>query len=403
MITPSKIIHKYSFETGAAPSADILSPGELAFNATDSKFFWLGADGHVKTVQLDLMNNIGQILNDHFGTILLKKIELRDGLRDASGAPIDPAGDPDLQNLVVTYMDTSTHNLGDVRGATGTGVTISLAVDWADELPTTATDPALDLQFRGYGTAASVVIGDDSTAPSVTYDSVGELTHIFIYLPDTNTWKDIGEIEGVTGPRGPIGFLGATGASGVGATGAVGATGLRGVVGPGGGLPEDFWDEDGSLDDYLNVGEANGIAGLNEYAEIEGSTVVLSDNNANISATIIRAGEIIWNTDAKRLHVGDGFTVGGLSAGIGVNEVTANTTLSGPSNVIMASNTSNITVTLPSPIPGATAIIKRTVDSTHDVIVTTGVGTIDGDASVELQPLASINLVATLTNWNIIG
>src|SRR6187402_754753 len=63
--------------------------------------------------------------------------------------------------------------------------------------------------------------------------------HMWAWDDDTNTWIDLGKVQGPAGPQGPIGETGATGATGAtgpegpkGDTGDQGAQGIQGIQGP---------------------------------------------------------------------------------------------------------------------------------------------------------------------------
>ena len=57
--------------------------------------------------------------------------------------------------------------------------------------------------------------------------------HMWAWDDDTNTWVDLGKVQGPAGPQGPIGETGPQGATGPqGEPGPVGATGVQGPIGP---------------------------------------------------------------------------------------------------------------------------------------------------------------------------
>lgn len=235
--TVSRIILKHSAVSGAIPEAESLNRGELAMNIADGKIFYVDQFGNLQTIQVELRGVLQDLYNDP-SILLLTELERRN------------------DNLFAHYTSRPEQDLGNIRGATGTGLTLLRIVEYADELPTKYTNPPLEAQFQENGILFAVLFGDDSlnTLPN-TYTS----PHVWQYNTDIddgviNPWTDLGAITGapgVPGPIGPQGPIGPVGPQGVpgpsGPKGDIGLTGPRGQPGP-----SDFL--------YQVVNQANGFS-----------------------------------------------------------------------------------------------------------------------------------------------
>ena len=209
-ITPTKIILKHSFNSGAEPDPASLVNGELAFNATDSTLFWKDQSGDLITKSLNINEDIAAVIRDEYSDFLISDINL-------------VAGDNNKSNLVVSYYSgDTTKNLGDVRGATGLGISPVAVYEWADEIPTAGdiSNP-LSAALQRTGVTVAVLYGV-TTGDSPVWTN----THIYVYNATADSWTDLGELIGAVGPTGLTGDVGATGPTGpTGPTGAVGPTG----------------------------------------------------------------------------------------------------------------------------------------------------------------------------------
>jgi len=209
-ITPTKIILKHSFNSGAEPDPASLVNGEIAFNATDATLFWKNQSGDLITKSLNINEDIAAVIRDDYSDFLISDINLVDG-------------DNQEKNLVVSYYGGGdTKDLGDVRGATGLGISPVAVYEWADEIPTAGdiSNP-LSAALQRTGVTVAVLKGA-TTGDSPVWDN----THIYVYNAPADSWTDLGELAGAVGPIGLTGDVGATGPTGVaGPTGPTGATG----------------------------------------------------------------------------------------------------------------------------------------------------------------------------------
>ena len=122
-ITPQRIVIKHSYESGAVPDINDLVAGEIALNATDNAIFYRGSDGQLVTKDLDFQSSIVNYVNDTFNSSMLQTAEVNND------------GD-----LIFTYLDNSTANLGNVVGPRGEGIGINGVVDYAINLPLPVAD-----------------------------------------------------------------------------------------------------------------------------------------------------------------------------------------------------------------------------------------------------------------------
>lgn len=186
--TPTKIILKHSFVSGALPDVSTLNAGEIAYNAPDRKLFWIDKDGDLVVTELDVNDSVATVLSTTYAQLMIKSITLDGGA-----------------DLVITYEDDSVQNLGDVVGATGTGITILQTYDWGDEIPIVGDSPDLPSYMQITGTSVAVLYG------AVTNDSPSwPVAHVFVYNAIDNDWTDIGPM---IGPQGIQGIQGAAGPS----------------------------------------------------------------------------------------------------------------------------------------------------------------------------------------------
>lgn len=209
-ITPTKIILKHSFNSGAEPDPASLVNGEIAFNATDASLFWKNQSGDLITKSLNINEDIAAVIRDEYSDFLISDINLVDGNNQE-------------KNLVVSYYGGGdTKDLGDVRGATGLGISPVAVYEWGDEVPTAGNpENTLSAALQRTGVTVAVLYG------AITGDSpVWDNTHIYVYNATADSWTDLGELVGAVGPIGLTGDVGATGPTGVaGPTGPTGATG----------------------------------------------------------------------------------------------------------------------------------------------------------------------------------
>ena len=206
-ITPTKIILKHSFNSGAEPDPASLVNGEIAFNATDASLFWKNQSGDLITKSLNINEDIAAVIRDEYSDFLISDINLVDGNNQE-------------KNLVVSYYGGgAAKDLGDVRGATGLGISPVAVYEWGDEVLTATTGLSPALQRTGITVA---VLKGATTGDSPVWDN----THIYVYNATADSWTDLGELMGAVGPIGLTGDVGATGPTGVaGPTGPTGATG----------------------------------------------------------------------------------------------------------------------------------------------------------------------------------
>jgi len=252
-ITPTKIILKHSFNSGAEPDPASLVNGEIAFNATDSTLFWKNQSGDLITKSLNINEDIASVIRDDYSDFLISDMNLVDG----------EDGD---KNLVVSYYGGDiVKDLGNVRGPVGTGISPVGTYDYATEIPTAATGLSPSLQRRGITVA--VLLGEDDTATEWTN------THIYVYDGvEDDTWTDLGELMGAAGPQGEVGADGATGPQG--------PQGIQGEVGPQGPAPIPATDID---------------KGIVEYSTQE--EVWSADGNAPSNNTVVRAKHLLTKKD----------------------------------------------------------------------------------------------------------
>jgi hypothetical protein len=252
-ITPTKIILKHSFNSGAEPDPASLVNGEIAFNATDSTLFWKNQSGDLITKSLNINEDIASVIRDDYSDFLISDMNLVDG----------EDGD---KNLVVSYYGGDiVKDLGNVRGPVGTGISPVGTYDYATEIPTAATGLSASLQRRGITVA--VLLGEDNNTPEWTN------THIYVYDGvEDDTWTDLGELMGAAGPQGEVGADGATGPQG--------PQGIQGEVGPQGPAPIPATDID---------------KGIVEYSTQE--EVWSADGNAPSNNTVVRAKHLLTKKD----------------------------------------------------------------------------------------------------------
>ena len=221
-LTPTRFILKHSFSSGETPDADSLRAGEIAINIADQKIFFLDEAGTVVTNELDVNDAVATQINEYFNDVGI-----------ITDITVDSLG-----NLTAIYSDSSSEVVGNVKGDIGSGVQVSGIVDYADDLPTSVSDPVLDPVLQREGTCFIVKLGPGSALDSPSEFASGT-PHLYVYNgPDYSpeSWDDLGAIAGVAGPTGDTGPTGPTGtAGGTGATGPTGPTGpsgTRGFIGP---------------------------------------------------------------------------------------------------------------------------------------------------------------------------
>jgi peptidoglycan/xylan/chitin deacetylase (PgdA/CDA1 family) len=118
----------------------------------------------------------------------------RDGM--VLGAHIDDAG-----NLIIEFADETEENLGSVAGVPGTGINILGSVPTPADLPS---------------------VGEDGDAYLIAGD-------LYVWAAISDTWENVGNIQG---PKGDAGLPGPTGPQGVqGSVGPVGPKGDKGTKG----------------------------------------------------------------------------------------------------------------------------------------------------------------------------
>jgi len=209
-ITPTRFILKHSFSSGETPDADSLRSGEIAINIPDQKIFFLDEAGTVVASDLDATDLVVERITEYFSDISI--------ITDIS---VDELG-----ILTAVYSDSTTEIIGNVKGDIGRGVQVSGVVDYADDLPTSVSDPVLDPVLQREGTCFIVKLGPGSSSDSPSGFASGT-PHLYVYNgPDYSpeSWDDLGAIAGVPGPTGDTGPTGPTGTTG--------STGLRGFIGP---------------------------------------------------------------------------------------------------------------------------------------------------------------------------
>lgn len=274
-ITPTRFILKHSFSPGETPDADSLRSGEIAINIPDQKIFFLDESGTVVANDLDVTDLVVERITEYFNDI---------------GIITDISVD-ELGILTAVYSDSSTEIIGNVKGDIGRGVQVSGIVDYADDLPTSVSDPVLDPVLQREGTCFIVKIGPGSAEDSPDEFASGT-PHLYAYNgPDYSpeSWDDLGAIAGVagptgsTGPTGPTGTAGGTGATGptgptgpsgdrglVGPVGATGVAGPSGPTGPAGGLDYHpyVYTYDITIADFANTGGDSAALEVGDHAFI---------------------------------------------------------------------------------------------------------------------------------------
>lgn len=194
--TPTRIILKHTALSGEVPHVETLLDGELAINIADHKLFYRNADNTLETITIDPTIQVQEYLDSLVDPLLIKNVE------------IDLNGD-----LVYTYLDNTVDNLGHIEGATGAtglGFKIEGVVEYADQLPT--RDSGLLDILQKTGTVFAVTKGEVTGAP--IYAGTTRVWHYTFGDPEDETsdsWADLGEIEGAQGPIGPVGEQGPVG------------------------------------------------------------------------------------------------------------------------------------------------------------------------------------------------
>ena len=145
---------------------------------------------------------------------------------------------------------------------------------------------------------------------------------------------------------------------------------------------------------------------LNENAEVEGDIVVGSDTHANVAATTLLAGAIVFDEGTKEFRGGDGVSIGGKLLGGYPRPITVTTDTTVVDGVVLVDAAAgSVTITLPTPALGLQLTVKK-IDAEHNNTVTvtpTAGATIDGQPVATLVgQYATLTLVSTATTWYII-
>lgn len=187
-LTPSRIVLSHSFVPDAKPDPDSLMNGEIALNATDDIIFYKNSDGDLVEKSLRVDENIIGVVNDNFANKLLNDVDIVD------------------DQLILTFQDTSTKNLGNVRGPQGKGIGFDGVVNYADELPLPAPDHTpngrtlLPDILNKSGTAFIVLLGEDEN--NLFGDDVGR---VYVYDQSITDpllrWSNTGVLQGPAGPN----------------------------------------------------------------------------------------------------------------------------------------------------------------------------------------------------------
>lgn len=207
-ITPQRIVIKHSYESGAIPDINDLVAGELALNATDNVIFYRGPNDQLVSKDLDFQSSIVNYVNDTFSGNMIQD------------AVVDINGD-----LLITYLDNSFDNLGNVIGPRGEGIAINGVVDYAIYLPLPVADGGgvggiglLPESLNKTGTIFVVRLGIDEnnlfgTSP---YDPGDPVLYMYNAAePDPALrWFSTGVLQGPQGETGPAGPAGPIGPSG---------------------------------------------------------------------------------------------------------------------------------------------------------------------------------------------
>lgn len=191
-LSPSRVVLSHSYEPGAEPDPEFLRPGEVALNAADHALFYLDSTGALVRKSLQFDGNISEIVDGLYGDKILDDASIVDG------------------ELILTFLDNSTRNLGSVVGPEGRGIGFDGVVEFADQLPLpggASGRPVLPSVLDKSGTTFLVTTGTTSGAPFS--NGVGRL---YVYnqslSPVTARWVNSGILQG------PAGATGATGAQG---------------------------------------------------------------------------------------------------------------------------------------------------------------------------------------------
>jgi len=269
--TPSRYILKHSNIAGAVPDSTSLALGELAINITDGKLFYKNNSGELSTISVQFKEDVINDLYADPDLLLIQDVRLTNEL--------DAAGDP-VSNLIFDYANGNSENFGNLRGATGTGLTLLRTVDYANDLPFQDTVPPIPAEFNFNGALYAVLYGDLDPHASPPLDSPPldspaieyyNNAHVWQFNADDNTWTDIGELTGAPGLTGATGIPGATGVAGPqGATGLVGSQGLTGATGPKGNIGLTGATGPAGVDGVDGVDGADGIGsgGLDDLTDV---------------------------------------------------------------------------------------------------------------------------------------
>jgi len=286
---PTRIILKHSFSPGEIPDTDSLRPGEIAINAPDRKLFYLDENSGLVTLNLNIDTAVATEVTQFFND---------------TGVIDDISVDTD-GTLTITRSDSTTEVIGNIKGDQGEGLEISGVVDYADDLPTSVSDPALDPVLQREGTCFIVKLGPGSATDSPSEFASGA-AHLYVYNgPDSSPegWSDLGALAGVAGPTGPTGPTGPAGSNGAagsagaaGTTGPTGPSGIRGPVGatgiagpsgatgPAGGLSVRpyVYTHDITIEDFTNSGGDAATLEIDDHAFVMTSNMAMTFRRAEI-------------------------------------------------------------------------------------------------------------------------
>lgn len=197
-LSPSRIILSHSYEPGAEPDPEFLRPGEIALNAADHVLFYLNSTGELVRKSLQFEGDISAIISSLYDSKILDDASIVNG------------------ELILSFLDNSTRNLGSVVGPQGRGIGFDGVVEYADQLPLpggASGRPVLPNILDKNGTTFLVTTGTTSGSPFS--NGVGRL---YVYnqslSPITSRWVDSGILQGPAGAQGPMGPVGPQGLPG---------------------------------------------------------------------------------------------------------------------------------------------------------------------------------------------
>lgn len=195
--TPSRFILKHSTVPGAVPEIETLSVGELAINVADGKIFYRDQNDFLKAISVEFEESVLQNFYNDPEILLIDDITLTNNTFDAAGDPVN--------NFIIQYKNGNIENFGNIRGATGTGLTLLRTVNYVNELPDQNSIPPIPAEFNFNGALYAVLLGDSiDDSPSEAYTSA----HVWQFNADDNAWTDIGAITGAPGLVGATGLVG---------------------------------------------------------------------------------------------------------------------------------------------------------------------------------------------------